>query len=645
MRGCFCFRIMLIFQQTTSKLAYTDLNMDSINISEWGYTYFNPAFANYMNNMADSLHSPSYSIDEIVVWHQLAAEEQIPGKVVLLKKSGYLLIKPFITLPANESKALVEFRVPNDSVAVPKPGDFVTFRCNIGSLHKDSKGVPFAEDIKRVSAEDASQQARRLHQKFKIRSDERALRLEREQFEGKKAEFEQERALSKRWLEEQLDMIETRSQELRQQELALQQRKDDIAQQELELQRIESRIRHFVIAAQTQESTEDRPPSDFNELFDQWPALLHSVGHITTRDLLSEQSFLLSLMSCLYTGELLLLDGSVGVGKTSIVKRAVEVLTGVEDASDIVPVRPGWIDSTDLVGFYDPNHQEFQPGTFLTALRKAGARSRRLHIICLDELNLARIENYGADLLSCMEYRESRALPLYSLDIESRLRAELVQQVLTEDNALERVRALCRERLEKRVFPAQLALPDNAVIAGTLNSDETTYDISPKVIDRAFVVRLPSADLSNAIRTEEAYAGRQNCVIDKHDFRKAVEINMKANVDFDWLMERVVPFQEPLKFLGIPLGYRAKRDLETFASVARSVGLTNREVILKHFLLTKLLPRIRCQKNERTREQWQKLQSRLKSIQMADSTGVIENLERQWNDTSYYTVRYFDVVQ
>lgn len=420
----------------------------------------------------------------------------------------------------------------------------------------------------------------------------------------------------------------------------LEEREQKCEQKEATLRQTEARIRPFLDDSPTK-VTSIMPSSDFSKLGERWLSILGSCGHITTSDGVSEQSFLLSLLCTLFTGGLLLLDGPVGVGKTSIVKRTAEVLTGVDDASDVVPVRPGWIDSTDLVGFYDPHHREFQPGTFLTALRKAGIRSDRLHLICLDELNLARIENYGADLLSCMEYRQERQLPLYSLDVQSSLRTEWQHLTSIEDQSQRRTRLT--QLLD--TFPAQFQLPMNAVIAGTLNSDETTYDISPKVIDRAFVVRLPAADLANVARTKEVDSDSQRCVVDVCDFRQAVGVKKDANIDFDWLMERVKEFQEPLKFLGIPLGYRAKRDLETFAAVARAIGLENREVILKHFLLTKILPRIRCQKNERTPKEWEKLQSLLRSIHMTDSTGVIENLERQWADRSRYTVRYFDVVQ
>ncbi|MFN6070212.1 MAG: AAA family ATPase, partial [Pseudanabaena sp.] len=96
------------------------------------------------------------------------------------------------------------------------------------------------------------------------------------------------------------------------------------------------------------------------------------------------------MLSGFYSGGIVLLNGSVGVGKTSIVKHSAKLIGG---SCAIIPVRPAWIEPADLLGFFDPIHEIFRPTSFLTALKNAETDRERLNLICLDELNLAKIEN------------------------------------------------------------------------------------------------------------------------------------------------------------------------------------------------------------------------------------------------------------
>ncbi|MFN9516955.1 MAG: AAA family ATPase, partial [Pseudanabaena sp.] len=163
-----------------------------------------------------------------------------------------------------------------------------------------------------------------------------------------------------------------------------------------------------------------------SKLGTKWHQQLQKEGLQVSRNIAN--SFLLSMLSGFYSGGIVLLNGSVGVGKTSIVKHSAKLIGG---SCAIIPVRPAWIEPADLLGFFDPIHEIFRPTSFLTALKNAETDRERLNLICLDELNLAKIENYASDLLSKLEYsrefRESNELDeakddnsilLFSDDIE-----------------------------------------------------------------------------------------------------------------------------------------------------------------------------------------------------------------------------------
>ena len=70
-----------------------------------------------------------------------------------------------------------------------------------------------------------------------------------------------------------------------------------------------------------------------------------------------------------------------------------------------MPVKPNWTGSDDLLGYYNPIERRYHPSQFLLALLEAAREPEIPHFICLDEMNLARVEYYFADFLSLLETR------------------------------------------------------------------------------------------------------------------------------------------------------------------------------------------------------------------------------------------------
>lgn len=580
-------------------------------------------------------------IDFIADVFQLAAVRRFPGKVDLSRKA-LPIVESLSPLWFDDLKEAKAFRILNAEALSLKDGDYITFATDVPVRRQlVSGGYPVARELEVVAESYAKELAESIHLSLPSQAKNkltREIEIQKEELSQEKTSFEQRQAALLTTLHHQEQEIERRNAEL-------DTRERDLVQHSQAIQELELRYAPFLpTGISNQPSQGYLPPSTFKALYADWPAMLRSYGHITSGDELPERSLLLSVLTAFMTGGLVLLDGPVGVGKTSIVGKSAKVLTGVDDASNIIPVRPGWIDPTDLVGFYDPRHRDYQPSVFLTSLNRARERSERLHIVCLDELNLARIENYGADLLSCMEYRDERQLTLYSPDVQQSLASELELISCSQHSNEEMIRGQkIAHTLSK--FPAQFKVPYNIVMVGTLNSDETTYDISPKVIDRSFIVRLPIINLSIIGIGEKSEAGN-SCVLNTCDFRQAVQAEISANVNFRLLVKTVAGLQEYLQVLGIPIGHRVMRDLEVFAATSHTVGLDDPTLILKHFILLKIIPRIRCQVNATTKKAWSDFQTHLREFLGTETAGVIENLERQWDDgNARYTIRYFDTVQ
>ena len=101
---------------------------------------------------------------------------------------------------------------------------------------------------------------------------------------------------------------------------------------------------------------------------------------------------------------MIVLSGSSGSGKTSLCREYARVTGSI---CHVIPVKPNWTSAEDLLGFYSPIEKRYLKTPFLNALLEASKDPSHLHIICLDEMNLARPEYYFADFLSVLETRSS----------------------------------------------------------------------------------------------------------------------------------------------------------------------------------------------------------------------------------------------
>ena len=185
-------------------------------------------------------------------------------------------------------------------------------------------------------------------------------------------------------------------------------------------------------------------------------------------NLVFTDDLLASVVASLRSGDgrnFMILRGISGTGKSRLVAALAKAVYGssLVDAPylTIVEVRPDWTDSSSLLGHYDPVGCRYVRQSFLDAVLTADADKSVPVFVCLDEMNLARVEYYLADCLSAMESGN-----LLTLDTR-----------------------------DERELPRNVGWPSNLYLFGTINIDESTLPISDKVLDRAQVVDTSDIEL------------------------------------------------------------------------------------------------------------------------------------------------------
>nr|WP_240974891.1 AAA family ATPase [Arthrobacter sp. SF27] len=174
-------------------------------------------------------------------------------------------------------------------------------------------------------------------------------------------------------------------------------------------------------------------------------------------------------VSAVRTKPFVILAGISGTGKTKLPRLIAEATGGI---CETVPVRPDWHDSSDLLG-YIGLRGEFHPGHLLRFAKRAYENPEQQFFFVLDEMNIARVEYYLAEVLSRLEER--------SRNDSGRLQSEPFFGHLAGSVADEW---------------ASVGLPGNLCLIGSVNMDETTFGFSKKVLDRGFVIEFSTVDLS-----------------------------------------------------------------------------------------------------------------------------------------------------
>lgn len=333
-----------------------------------------------------------------------------------------------------------------------------------------------------------------------------------------------------------------------------------------------------------------------------------------------EKSYI-SYFTAIRTKPFILLAGISGIGKSRIIRELAFMscpALGKLQADDTTPgnycmieVKPNWHDSTELLGYASGIKEKYVVTPFVKYLVKAMRYPEVPFFVCLDEMNLAPVEQYFAEYLSVLETRKLNGETIVSgslinKDIFNKYEANIFIDIglKTEERTDLENEWENNIAIESELKEFGLRLPQNVIVVGTVNMDDTTHQFSRKVIDRAMTIEMNNVNFAEMFSNEDKlqYAEEPfpyelfiaDCASANHAFELIPE-------DSEELKEKTVEIMqiidEKLKHTPFRVAYRVQNEMVIYF---RNIRFVNPEKTFDELFVStvdsilnmKVLPRI-----------------------------------------------------
>ncbi|EFA98449.1 hypothetical protein HMPREF9019_2228 [Hoylesella timonensis CRIS 5C-B1] len=346
-------------------------------------------------------------------------------------------------------------------------------------------------------------------------------------------------------------------------------------------------------------------------------------------------------LTALRTKPFMLLAGISGTGKSRIVRKLAQATVteelqraegyvGTDFANDrwtlhspanfeLIQVKPNWHNSMDVIGYLSniPSpHYVFTP--FIEFVVKAWQHPEVPFFLCLDEMNLAPVEEYFAEFLSAIESRSFEGgeyltdpiiKPFNSFGMAKGERGEdinigdmMTNTLFPNFKASDASSSVAR--VVEHFRTRGLTLPKNLIVVGTVNMDETTFSFSRKVLDRAMSVEMNEVDYDRFLTDttdddlkaivkafeENSDADLNALLVDRHI--EAREVMGELGDDATFVINYLKRINALLEGTPFKLGYRAANEALIYLQASKELGQADRMAAMDSFTLMKILSRI-----------------------------------------------------
>lgn len=276
---------------------------------------------------------------------------------------------------------------------------------------------------------------------------------------------------------------------------------------------------------------------------------------------------IVNIMLCITQNYMTMFMGEPGVGKTTLCEIINDVICGGERCN-ILTVNKGWTNKNDLIGYYNPLTGDVGTSNYdiysaLKTLSNENKNSKYPWYITLDEANLSPMEYYWCDFINFANKLDNKIVG--DIDIGN---------------------------------GNKLVIPNTLRFIATLNSDETTEKISPRMIDRSWIIKLKSKDVyKNLIGKKGGKINSIQGIVSQDNLENifgANEITDESIKMIDILIKDI----KPLSDIGIGMNQRNQNDILKYISKAKDLFEKSEYYddkkfeILDYVMAQKILPKI-----------------------------------------------------
>ena len=338
-------------------------------------------------------------------------------------------------------------------------------------------------------------------------------------------------------------------------------------------------------------------------------SIKNELGELSPNEAIDIDNTNMKYLTALRTKPFMLLAGISGTGKSRIVRKLAQATTTQEyeneenrwkdnrpENFELIQVKPNWHNSMDVVGFYSNISGKYEFTPFVEFIVKAWQHKDTPYFLCLDEMNLAPVEEYFAEFLSAIESRSTDENGDYITDPiikpfknfgEKEGKSMLIQLLGDAD-------PIDKNPIAIHFYEKGLTLPPNLMVMGTVNMDETTFSFSRKVLDRAMSVEMNEVDYDKFLSGES----EQFPLLTNMNELLVNRPQRAAEVTWEIESDKVIAYLKDVNTLmeGTPfkLGYRAANEAMLYVAACKKFAggdyaLAN---ALDEFTLMKILSRI-----------------------------------------------------
>ena len=286
---------------------------------------------------------------------------------------------------------------------------------------------------------------------------------------------------------------------------------------------------------------------------------------ITDDEIQQASSYFRPFITAIKSKPFLLLAGISGTGKSRIVRELARACwdEGSEEYEaqkpsnfEMVQVKPNWHDSSELIGYVSRVSEKpvYVAGDFLKFVARAWEEPNVPYFLCLDEMNLAPVEQYFAEYLSVVESRKS--------DGDGKVVTDPILEKSDDDWYYPLVVQLTqKEEIKTQFLTEGICIPQNLIVVGTVNMDETTFSFSRKVLDRAMTIEMNKVDLEGGLDNRHERIGKLGVAELIGTAVEGVDIYKQHKDVCDTAIEYLKKINEKLEGTPFKIAYRTRNEV------------------------------------------------------------------------------------